>query len=38
MPTGFSMAKGDVLSDGNLRKHGFSKLRRTNDGGYRREV
>ncbi len=38
VPVSFSAGKGNVLSDGNLRSHGFQKLRRTDEGGYRREV
>ena len=37
VPGPFSTGKGDVLSDGSLRDHGFQKLRRT-EKGYRREV
>ncbi len=35
---GFRAGKGNVLSDSKLREHGFTKLRRTDEGGYRREV
>jgi len=38
VPGAFAVGKGDVLSDRNLREHGFQKLRRTDEGGYRREV
>ena len=36
--TGFTPAKGNILGAGNLREHGFQKLRRSDDGGYVREV
>ena len=38
VPAGFHAGKGDVMSDSSLRKHGFKKLRRKDDGGYHREV
>ena len=34
----FSAGKGDLLSNSNLKDHGFQKLKRTGEGGYRREV
>lgn len=37
IPSTFSAGRGDVLSDSNLREHGFKKLRNTEDG-LRREV
>jgi putative FmdB family regulatory protein len=38
VPSVFSAGKGDVLSDSNLKDHGFQKLKRNEEGGYRREV
>ena len=38
VPGVFSAGKGGVLSDSNLRNHGFQKLKRDDSGGYRREV
>jgi len=38
VPAGFHAGKGDVLSNSNLREHGFQKLKRTDKGGYDREV
>ena len=38
VPVGFHIARGNVLSNRNLREHGFAKLKRTEEGGYRREV
>lgn len=37
VPSSFSAGQGDVLSDSNLREHGFNKLRNTEDG-LRQEV
>jgi len=38
VPAPFATGRGDLLSDSNLRRHGFQKLRRTEEGTYRREV
>lgn len=38
VPASFSAGKGDLLSKSNLKEHGFQKLKRTDEGGYRREV
>lgn len=38
VPAGFNQGRADVLSKGNLRDHGFQKLKRTDEGGYRRET
>lgn len=35
VPSSFNAGRGDVLSDSNLREHGFSKLRNTEDGLHR---
>ena len=34
----FGKGRDDMLSDRNLKEHGFSKLRKTNDGTYEQEV
>ncbi len=34
----FGTGPKDVLSNRNLEQHGFSKLRKTNDGNYEKEV
>ena len=38
VPATFRAGKGNVLRDSNLKEHGFSKLRRTDEGGYVKEV
>ena len=38
VPASFSAGKGDVLSPGHLKEHGFSKLRRRDDGTYQKEL
>lgn len=38
IPASFGLGKGNVLSDSNLKEHGFSKLKRNDEGGYRQEV
>lgn len=35
VPSSFNAGQGDVLSDSNLREHGFKKLRNTEDGLHR---
>lgn len=37
VPATFSAGGGKTLSDSNLKKHGFKKLRKTDDG-YQREI
>jgi len=34
----FGTGRDDLLSNRNLKQHGFSKLRKTNDGTYEQEV
>lgn len=38
VPAAFSAGRGDRLSNSNLKDHGFQKLKRTDEGGYHREV
>jgi len=38
VPASFRTGKGSVLTNRSLKDHGFSKLRRTDEGGYEKEV